>query len=60
MRVFFVQHLQFFVEVVESSEDLSMSSRWRDEDGLQEENEERRRKKKWSAAAVARKSSKRR
>lgn len=41
-------HLQFFVEVVESSEDLSMSSRWRDEDGLAEEQEERRRKKKWN------------
>jgi nucleosome binding factor SPN SPT16 subunit len=41
-------HLQFFVEVVESSEDLSMSSRFRDEDGLMEEQEERRRKKKWN------------
>lgn len=27
-------HLQFYVEVVESSEDLSLSSRFRDEDGL--------------------------
>ena len=42
------QHLQFFVEVVESSEDLSMSSRFRDVDGLAEEQEERRRKKKWN------------
>jgi len=41
-------HMQFFVEVVESSEDLSMSSRFRDEDGLAEEQEERRRKKRWN------------
>jgi nucleosome binding factor SPN SPT16 subunit len=40
--------LQFYVEVVEVSEDLSTTNRYRDEDGLLEEQEERRRRKRWN------------
>lgn len=37
--------LQFYVEVVEVSEDLTTANRYRDEDGLAEEQAERKRKK---------------
>lgn len=40
--------VQFFVEVVESSQDLGKRSRYGDEDGLLEEQQERRRRQRWN------------
>ena len=41
--------LQVYFEVVDVSEDINSTNRYRDEDGLMEEQQERQRRRKWSA-----------
>ena len=42
--------LQVYFEVVDTSEDINSTNRYRDEDGLMEEQQERQRRRKWCTA----------
>lgn len=41
-------YVQFYVEVIDQSQDLSSRSRYQDEDGLLEEQQERRQRQRWN------------